>query len=50
MATFMEKIPLPKSIDELKVLVVDNQGLIHDLVNSALTDLGVKKVSSAQNA
>lgn len=46
----MDKIPLPKSIDELKVLVVDNQALIHDLLKSALLELGVKQVSSAQNA
>lgn len=46
----MDKIPSPKSIDELKVLVVDNQALIHDLLKSALLELGVKQVSSAQNA
>ncbi|GGF55133.1 response regulator [Alteromonas lipolytica] len=46
----MDKIPLPKLIDELKILVVDNQGLIHDIIKSALTELGVKQVSSAQNA
>ena len=46
----MDKIPLPKAIDELKVLVVDNQALIHDLIKSALLELGVKQVSSAQNA
>lgn len=46
----MDKIPQPKSIDELKVLVVDNQALIHDLVKSALLEMGVKQVSSAQNA
>ena len=46
----MDKIPLPKAIDELKVLVVDNQALIHDLIKSALLELGVQQVSSAQNA
>ncbi|NVK56562.1 MAG: response regulator [Alteromonadaceae bacterium] len=46
----MDKFPLPKSIDEIKVLVVDNQALIHDLAKSALMELGVRQVSSAQNA
>lgn len=46
----IESIPLPKSVDELKVLIVDNQALNHDLVQSALYDVGVKKVKGAQNA
>ena len=50
MVVTVDKIPLPKSIDELKVLVVDDQALIHDMVKSALVELGVKQVSSAQNA
>lgn len=46
----LEKIPAPVPREELHVLVIDNQGLVHDVVASALHDVGIKHVSSAFNA
>ncbi len=46
----MEKFPAPPSIEEHKVLIIDNQNLVHETVKSALTEIGIKKVSSAVNA
>lgn len=46
----MDKFPAPVSPEELKVLIIDNQGLVHDQIISALRDSGVKHISSAFNA
>jgi DNA-binding response OmpR family regulator len=46
----LEKIPAPTPREELHVLVIDNQGLVHDVVSSALHEIGIKNVSSAFNA
>ncbi|AEA97933.1 response regulator [Alteromonas mediterranea] len=46
----LEKIPAPTPREELHVLVIDNQGLVHDVVASALHEIGIKNVSSAFNA
>jgi DNA-binding response OmpR family regulator len=46
----LEKIPAPTSKEDLRVLVIDNQGLVHDVVASALHAIGVKHVVSAFNA
>ena len=46
----LEKIPAPTPREELHVLVIDNQGLVHDVVASALHEVGIKNVSSAFNA
>ena len=43
----LEKIPAPTPREELHVLVIDNQGLVHDVVASALHEIGIKNVSSA---
>lgn len=44
------KIPAPTTRDDIRVLVIDNQGLVHDAISSALHGIGVKQVSSAFNA
>ena len=36
----LEKIPAPTPREELHVLVIDNQGLVHDVVSSALHEIG----------
>ena len=46
----LEKIPAPTPREELHVLVIDNQGLVHDVVSSALHQIGIENVSSAFNA
>lgn len=46
----LEKIPAPTSKEDLRVLVIDNQGLVHDVVASALHAIGIKHVVSAFNA
>ena len=46
----LEKIPAPTPREELHVLVIDNQGLVHDVVASALHEIGIKNVSGAFNA
>ncbi|MBJ2130224.1 response regulator [Alteromonas sp. IB21] len=46
----LEKIPAPTPREELHVLVIDNQGLVHDVIASALHEIGIKNVSSAFNA
>ena len=46
----MDKFPAPVSPEELKVLIIDNQGLVHDQIISALRDSGVEHISSAFNA
>lgn len=46
----LEKIPPPPSVEELRFLVIDNQGLVHDVVSSTLHDMGIKHVHSAFNA
>lgn len=45
-----EKIPAPTPKEDLNVLIIDNQGLVHDIVKSALSNLDMRKVSSAVNA
>lgn len=46
----LEKIPAPTPREDLHVLVIDNQGLVHDVIASALHEIGIKNVSSAFNA
>ncbi|WJG09629.1 response regulator [Aliiglaciecola sp. LCG003] len=46
----MLAIPPQASRDELNVLVIDGQTLVHDTIQSALVDLGVRKFKSAENA
>jgi len=46
----LEKIPAPTPREDLHVLVIDNQGLVHDVIASALLEIGIKNVSSAFNA
>ncbi|NDV90711.1 response regulator [Alteromonas sp. 345S023] len=44
------QIPSPTSVEDLRFLVIDNQGLVHDVISSALFDMGIKHVSNAHNA
>lgn len=37
-------------MSDLNVLVIDGQTLVHDVINTALLELGIKQVKSAQNA
>lgn len=46
----LEKIPAPTLKQDLRVLVIDNQSLVHDVVVSALHAVGIKHVVSAFNA
>jgi DNA-binding NarL/FixJ family response regulator len=46
----LEDIPQPTPLDELTVLIIDNQALLHDVIVSAFRDIGVKRVHSAVNA
>ncbi len=46
----MEKIPAPTPREELTFLIIDNQGLVHDVVTATLKAMGIAKVSSALNA
>lgn len=45
-----EHIEAPKAIHELKVLIVDNQSLVHEQIASALKEIGVFGVEHAHNA
>ena len=45
-----EKIPAPTVKEDLRVLVIDNQGLVHDVVSSTLHSIGIQHVVSAFNA
>jgi CheY-like chemotaxis protein len=44
------KIPDKKALHEFNVLIIDEQSFAHDVIKSALKDLGVNNVKSAQNA
>ncbi|MCW8090237.1 response regulator [Alteromonas sp. ASW11-130] len=46
----LEKFPSPPSFNDLNVLIIDNQSLVHEIIKPALIDIGIKKVSSAMNA
>ena len=46
----MIEIPPQKPISNLNVLVIDGQSLVHDVIKSALLELGIKQVKSAENA
>ena len=46
----MLKIPEPKSIYDFNILIIDAQMLVHDVIKSALADMGIKNVKSAENA
>ncbi|MEW9796632.1 response regulator [Alteromonas sp. CYL-A6] len=46
----IDSIPAPPSREELKILVIDNQSLVHEVVGSALNEMGIRKVFSALNA
>ena len=46
----MIDIPPQKPITSLNVLVIDGQSLVHDVIKSALVELGIKEVRSAENA
>ncbi len=46
----MIDIPAQKSNDELRVLIIDGQSLVHDLIRSALLDANINQVQSAHNS
>ncbi|WP_340679893.1 response regulator [Paraglaciecola sp.] len=46
----MLKIPDKKTLNEFNVLIIDEQSFAHDVIKSALKDLGVVNIKSAQNA
>jgi DNA-binding NarL/FixJ family response regulator len=45
-----QRIPSPTPREDLHVLVIDNQGLVHEVITSALHQIGIKHVRSAFNA
>lgn len=46
----MIKIPSQKPLRDYSVLIIDGQALVHDVIKSALLELGVKNIKSAENA
>ena len=46
----MEKFPPPTDVAALRVLIIDNQNLVHDQITQALREVGISKISSALNA
>ena len=46
----MIKIPAQKPYNELEVLIIDGQALVHTVVKAALFDAGIRNVHSAHNA
>ncbi|MEP2650667.1 MAG: response regulator, partial [Paraglaciecola sp.] len=46
----MIEIPDEKPWNELNVLIIDGQALVHTVVKAALIDAGIKKIQSAHNA
>ncbi|MEP1383451.1 MAG: response regulator [Paraglaciecola sp.] len=46
----MIEIPDQKPWNELNVLIIDGQALVHTVVKAALIDAGIKKIQSAHNA
>ena len=46
----MIEIPPFKQIHEQKALIIDDQTLVHDVVKSALVELGIGEVKTAENA
>jgi DNA-binding NarL/FixJ family response regulator len=44
------KIPSQKPLRDYTVLIIDSQALVHDVIKSALRELGVKNIKSAENA
>ncbi|MCC2617565.1 response regulator [Aestuariibacter halophilus] len=46
----MIDIPAQKPLKQLSVLIIDGQALSHDVIKSALIELGVDQVKSAENA
>lgn len=46
----MIEIPAFKPANELSVLIIDDQALVHDIIKTALLDVGIDKVRTAENA
>ncbi len=46
----MDKFPPPVDNADLRVLIIDNQSLVHDQIIHALREVGITKVSCALNA
>tara|TARA_Y100000296_G_scaffold16861_1_gene19734 strand:+ start:343 stop:2028 length:1686 start_codon:yes stop_codon:yes gene_type:complete len=46
----LENIPAPTPKEDISVLVIDNQGLVHEVIGSALHEIGIREVTSAFNA
>ncbi|RDV24508.1 response regulator [Alteromonas aestuariivivens] len=45
-----DKIPAPTPKEDLNFLIIDNQGLVHDVIKTALAEIGIKRIASALNA
>lgn len=46
----MIEIPPQKPLHEFNVLVIDGQTLVHDIIKSALSEIGIRNCRSAENA
>ncbi|GGW89357.1 response regulator [Alteromonas halophila] len=46
----VDSIPAPTPREDINVLVIDNQALVHEIVGAALQEIGIRHVSSALNA
>lgn len=46
----LERIPAPTPREDLHVLVIDNQSLVHEVVTASLHEIGIKHVENAFNA
>ncbi len=46
----MDKFPPVTPVEDLRALIIDNQGLVHDVISNSLKDAGISRLDSAFNA
>ncbi|BDX04729.1 response regulator [Planctobacterium marinum] len=46
----MLDIPAPRRVSELTALIIDEDPLVHELIKSAMLEIGISKIATAQNA
>lgn len=46
----MDKFPPVTPVEDLRALIIDNQGLVHDVISNSLKDAGIRRMDSAFNA
>lgn len=46
----MIDIPPPRRVSELTALIIDEDPLVHELIKSAMLEIGISKIATAQNA